>query len=58
MVAGVTPEIDAGMWLPAEHFAIGSKCLWPSVQPNLQQPARKNKTIGLVTLEGSEADGQ
>jgi hypothetical protein len=58
MVAAVTPEIDAGMWLPAGHFAFGSTRLGPVVQVNLPQPLRKNKTTGLVTLEGSEADGR
>jgi hypothetical protein len=58
MVAAVAPEIDAGMWLPAEHFAVGSTRLRPVVQLNLQQPLQQNKTTGLVTLEGSEADGR
>ena len=58
MVAAVTPEIDAGMWLPAGHFAVGSTRLRPVVQVNLPQPLCKNKTAGLVTLEGREADGR
>jgi hypothetical protein len=57
MVAAVTAEISAGMWLPAEHFTVGSTRLRPVVQLNLPQPLRKNKTTGLVTLEGSETDG-
>jgi hypothetical protein len=58
MGAAVTPEVDAGMWLPAEHFAVRTTHSEPLVRPNLQQPLRKNKTTGLVTLEGPEADGQ
>jgi hypothetical protein len=57
MVAAVTADMNAGMWLPAEHFAVGSTRLWPVVQVNLPQPFRKNKTTGLITLEGSETDG-
>jgi hypothetical protein len=57
MVAAVTPQMDAGMCLPAEHFAIGAPHSHPLVEQNLQQPVRKNKTIGLVMLKGSEADG-
>ena len=52
MVVAVTPEINAGMWLPAEHFAVGGIHSAPSVQPNLPQSLRENKTAGLVTLEG------
>jgi hypothetical protein len=56
-VAAVTPEIDAGTWLPAEHFALRGTSLWPPVHPNLPQPVRKNKTVGLVAREGADADG-
>jgi hypothetical protein len=58
MVAAVTPKIDAGMWLPAEHFAVRTIYSAPSIQPNLQQSLRQNKTAGLGTLEGREADGR
>ena len=58
MVAAVTPEIVAGMWLPAEHFAVHTAHAEPLVRPNLQQPLQQNKTTGLVTLEGPEADGR
>jgi hypothetical protein len=58
MVAAVTPETCAGMWLPAEHFDFGGMRSELSVQPNLQQSLRENKTAGLVTLEGLEADGR
>ena len=58
MVAAVTAEINVGMWLPAEHFTVGSTRLRPVMQLNLPQPLRKNKTIGLVTLQGSETDGR
>ena len=57
MVAAVMPEINAGIWLPAGHFAVGSIRLRPMVQVNLPHPSRKNKTAGLITLEGPETDG-
>jgi hypothetical protein len=50
LVAAVPPANDVGMRLLSGHFDIG-------VQPNLPEPLRMNKTIGLVTREGSEADG-
>ena len=58
MVVAVTPEMDAGMWLLAEHFAARTTSSAPSVHPNLQQSLQQNKTAGLVTLEGTEADGR
>jgi hypothetical protein len=58
MVAEVMPEINAGIGLPAGHFAVGSTRLRPVVRVNLPQPLRKNKTAGLVTLEGRAADGR
>ena len=58
MVAAVTPAIIAEMWLPAEHFAFGGTHTEPWVHANLQQSLRQNKTAGLVTLEGTEADGR
>jgi hypothetical protein len=58
MVAAVTAEMNAGMWLPAEHFAVRTIYSAPSIHPNLQQSLRQNKTAGLVTLEGLEADGR
>jgi hypothetical protein len=58
MVAAVTAEMNAGMWLPAEHFAVGGTRLRPVVRVNLPQPLRRNKTTGLITLEGSETDGR
>jgi hypothetical protein len=56
MVAAVAAE-SAGMWLPAEHFTVGCTRLRSVAQLNLPQPLRKNKTTGLITLEGSETDG-
>jgi hypothetical protein len=58
MVVAVTPEISAGMWLPAEYFAFADMHSEPLVQLNLPQSLRQNKTAGLVTLEGLEADGK
>jgi hypothetical protein len=50
MVAVVTPGIDAGMWLPVAHFAVGGK--------HLRRPAQSIfQTIGLVMPEGCESDG-
>jgi hypothetical protein len=57
MVGAVTTELSAGMWLPAGHLAVRTAYSAPSVQPNLQQSLQQNKTAGLVTLEGREADG-
>jgi hypothetical protein len=56
MVAAVTADINVGIWLLAEHFTVGSTRSRSTVQLNLPQPLRKNKTNGLVTLEGSGAD--
>jgi hypothetical protein len=58
MVVAVTPEISAGMWLPAEYFAFADMHSVPLVQLNLPQSLRQNKTAGLITLEGSETDGR
>ena len=61
MVAVVTPELHAGMWLPATHFAVDRMRSCPSVQPNSQRPAQRkrlrNKTAGLEMREGAAADG-
>jgi hypothetical protein len=48
MISSVSPE--AGMRLPTEHFGVGA-------EPNLPQPMRNNKTVGLVAWEGVGADG-
>jgi hypothetical protein len=48
MVCAVSRE--AGIPLPTEHFAVGT-------ESNLPQPVRNNKTVGLVTWEGADADG-
>jgi len=40
------------------HFAGHSVCLQASVDPNVPQPLRKNKTASLVTLKGAEAYGE
>jgi hypothetical protein len=58
MVAAVTAEMNAGIWLPAEHFAVRTIYSAPSIRPNLQQSLRQNKTAGLGTLEGSGTDGR
>jgi hypothetical protein len=51
MVAVVTPGMDAGMWLPAAHFAGGRK--------HLQWPARRIfQTTSLVVAKGSVAHGR
>lgn len=55
--AVVTSKVDAGNWLPSEHFALVSVPLHLSMLPNLPQPLRHNKTVGLVAWEGAGADG-
>ncbi len=51
MVAVVTPEVEAGMWLPATHFAIESMSSWrsdrPTFQELVQRKSLKNETAGL-----------
>ncbi|WP_156656206.1 hypothetical protein [Mycobacterium sp. 852002-51971_SCH5477799-a] len=49
--------IDAGTRLPAEHFALVSVRLQPSIPLNLPQPLRDNKTVGLVAWKGAAAGG-
>ena len=56
-LAAVTSKVEAGMWLPAEHFVLSSANLQPSILLNLPQPARNNKTVGLVVWEGAGTDG-
>lgn len=58
MVAAAALEQNAGMWLLADHFASGGPRSNPLVQPNLPEQARKNKTIGLEILKGTEPDGR
>jgi hypothetical protein len=58
MVAAGTLEQNAGMWLPTEHFASAGPRSNPLIQPNLPEQARKNKTIGLEILKGTEPDGR
>ena len=57
MVGAGTTEINAGMRLPAGHFAVRAKFSAPLIYPNLQQSLQQNKTAGLVALEELEADG-
>jgi hypothetical protein len=58
VVGAVTSEVNAGMWLPAERFAVGGMHSESLLQLRLPEPLCKNKTAGLITLEGSEADGR
>jgi hypothetical protein len=57
MVAVATPEVDAGMWVPATHFAIADTYRWSPAPPNLQQPTMRNKTTRLEKSEGLRFDG-
>ncbi len=57
MEAVGTPKVDAGMWLPATHFAVDGTHSGPPVLPGSQRKLLRNKTVGLETLEGAEADG-
>ena len=50
MLAVVTPEVNAGMWLSATHFAVDSTNSWP-VRPIFQ-------TVRLVMPGGFEAHGR
>ncbi|CQD20682.1 hypothetical protein BN1232_05005 [Mycobacterium lentiflavum] len=50
LVAPVSPALKVGFPPPGGHFDVG-------VQPNLPQPLRNNKTVGLVAWEGTDADG-
>ncbi|UXA06058.1 hypothetical protein KXD96_24815 [Mycobacterium sp. SMC-2] len=49
--------IDAEFRPFARHFVGGSIHSGPLVEPNLPQPVRNNKTVGLVAWEGAAADG-
>jgi hypothetical protein len=57
MVAAVTAELNPGTWLPAGHFAVRTNFSAPLIKAKMQQSLQQNKTAGLVTLQGSEADG-
>jgi hypothetical protein len=41
----------------AGHFVVGSIHAGSSVEPNLPQSVRHNKTVGLVAWEGVAGDG-
>ncbi len=56
MVGGV-PKRDAEFRPSAGHFVVGSIHSGTLVEPNLPQPVRNNKTVGLVAWEGADADG-
>ncbi len=56
-VAAVTPEAVAGIWLSAGHFVVDSIHSGSLGEPNLSQPVRNNKTVGLVAWEEADADG-
>jgi hypothetical protein len=49
MVAVASPGIDAGMWLPARHFALD--------HTNSRSPQAVFKTIGLVMPDGFDLHG-
>ncbi|BBZ71919.1 hypothetical protein MPRS_30120 [Mycobacterium paraseoulense] len=51
MDSAVMPEADTGFRSPTGRFVVVSAPSWPSIQPNLQQSVRENKTVGLVTQE-------
>jgi hypothetical protein len=56
-VGAFTLLVDAQTSLPADHFAFVAAPSRPSIWMNLPQPLRQNKTAGLVTGEGADADG-
>lgn len=50
LILAVSPAIDGEMPLLSGPFDT-------NVEPNLPQPMRHNKTVGLVTWEGADAGG-
>ncbi len=57
MRTAVWPAAYAEFGLPTRRFVVASMPSCGPCQPNLQQPARNNKTVGLVAWEGADADG-
>jgi len=55
--SAATPAIEAEFRLTDGHFVAGSIHSGSLVEPNLPQPVRNNKTVGLVAWEGADADG-
>lgn len=55
--SAATLATEAEFRLTARHFVVGSIHPGSSVEPNLPQPVRNNKTVGLVAWEGAGADG-
>ena len=51
MRTAVRPAADAEFWLATRRFAVAGTPSCGPCQPNLQQPVRQNKTIGLITQE-------
>jgi hypothetical protein len=51
------PAPGAEFRLSAGHFVVGNTRSKSSVEPNLPQPLRNNKTVGLVAWEGADGDG-
>ena len=49
--------IDAEFRLSAGDFVLRGIASGSLVELNLPQPVRNNKTVGLVTWEGADADG-
>ena len=49
--------IDAEFRLSAGDFVVRGIASGSLVELNLPQPVRNNKTVGLVTWEGADADG-
>lgn len=57
MRTAVRPAADAEFGLPTGRFVVASMPSCAPCQANVQQPARDNKTVGLVAWEGADADG-
>jgi hypothetical protein len=57
MQTAVTPAAYAESGLPTRRFVVAGTASCGPCQPNLQQPARSNKTVGLVAWEGADAGG-
>ena len=57
MGIAAAPAMDVEFRPSAGHFVVGSIRSGSSVEPNLPQSVRHNKTVGLVAREGVAGDG-
>jgi hypothetical protein len=57
MGSAAAPAIDVEFRPFAGHFVVSGIHSGSSVEPNLPQSVRHNKTVGLVAREGVAVDG-